>query len=111
MLIPAAAPFCPKLMWCGCIATGRPLGTSLGPFGSSSLLISSHIGSISWLRKGIRVLRYWRLHPTCMDGRPLSDEEMEDPEDLAQQLVEAMDVDQDGYVSYPEPGSQKALGR
>lgn len=46
--------------------------------------------------------RSWRLHPSCMDGRPLTDEELEDPEDLARQLVEAMDIDLDGMVSYSE---------
>ncbi|CAK9100724.1 Desumoylating isopeptidase 1 (DeSI-1) (PPPDE peptidase domain-containing protein 2) [Durusdinium trenchii] len=46
--------------------------------------------------------RSWRLHPSCMDGRPLTDEELEDPDDLARQLVEAMDIDQDGVVSYAE---------
>jgi len=46
--------------------------------------------------------RSWRLHPTCIDGRPLTDEELEDPEDLAQQLLEAMDIDMDGFVSYTE---------
>ncbi|CAJ1343129.1 unnamed protein product [Effrenium voratum] len=32
--------------------------------------------------------RLWRLHPNCSDGRPLTDAEMEDPNGLAQQLLE-----------------------
>eukprot|EP00440_Ansanella_granifera_P076603 gb/GFBE01083122.1/.p1 GENE.gb/GFBE01083122.1/~~gb/GFBE01083122.1/.p1 ORF type:complete len:638 (+),score=148.37 gb/GFBE01083122.1/:1-1914(+) len=46
--------------------------------------------------------RQWRLHPTSTDGRPLTDTELEDPERLADQLVDAMDVDGDGLVSYVE---------
>eukprot|EP00931_Biecheleriopsis_adriatica_P045753 TRINITY_DN2620_c0_g1_i1.p1 TRINITY_DN2620_c0_g1~~TRINITY_DN2620_c0_g1_i1.p1 ORF type:complete len:657 (+),score=110.98 TRINITY_DN2620_c0_g1_i1:43-1971(+) len=46
--------------------------------------------------------RQWRLHPTSTDGRPLTDRELEDPDLLADQLVDAMDVDGDGLVSYVE---------
>lgn len=46
--------------------------------------------------------RHWRLHPSSTDGRPLMDEELQDPERLAEQLVDAMDVDGDGMISYVE---------
>lgn len=46
--------------------------------------------------------RAWRLHPTAVDGKPLSDEELQDPVGLGRRLLEAMDVNGDGVVSYAE---------
>mmetsp|Transcript_14595 Transcript_14595/g.41716 ORF Transcript_14595/g.41716 Transcript_14595/m.41716 type:complete len:566 (+) Transcript_14595:46-1743(+) len=48
--------------------------------------------------------RLWHLHPTANDGRLLTDHELSvgDPEQFARQLIEAMDVDGDGRISYAE---------
>lgn len=51
--------------------------------GPQKLIVSRSFGYRCGIASGVAKdvavpARYWRLHPSCMDGRPLTDEELED---------------------------------